>query len=313
MSYVAALHLHRIKLGSKLIWSLRPLWLGQGRSHYNGGYQKSPDFPCCKFCFVPRWSLWSGRDCGLGGGGVHPPPPPVVVSRSNTSLGMPQFWSQGPRPPMAMPPLVGKGRATCTNAARASDNSACNRQQPPPQPPWQPLLAVHQRPLPTQELQLSLGSPSNIILRFLYMTDFRPIVGWFASPKEGLYHPIKGGINRPGGGGVIGVGYQTGGGGWWGHIPILRVFYCVPALGGCLSAAGAYSSQPTSTFAGQLLTHCWPTPSPESPGAASKKAGTPSPPPLTPGGHPTDPLHKGPSGPQHSGGLAPDRGDRHRP
>ena len=37
MSYVAALHLYRIKLGTKLIRSLHPLWLGQGRSLYKGG------------------------------------------------------------------------------------------------------------------------------------------------------------------------------------------------------------------------------------------------------------------------------------
>ena len=37
MSYVAALHLYRIKLGTKLIWSLRLLQLGQGRSFYKGG------------------------------------------------------------------------------------------------------------------------------------------------------------------------------------------------------------------------------------------------------------------------------------
>ena len=35
MSYVAALHLYRIKLGTKIIRSLRPL--GQGRSFYHGG------------------------------------------------------------------------------------------------------------------------------------------------------------------------------------------------------------------------------------------------------------------------------------
>ena len=36
MSYVAALRLYRIKLGTKLIRSLRPLWLGQGGSFDNG-------------------------------------------------------------------------------------------------------------------------------------------------------------------------------------------------------------------------------------------------------------------------------------
>ena len=39
--YMAALHLYRIKLGTKLIRSLRPLWLGQGRSHYNGAASRS--------------------------------------------------------------------------------------------------------------------------------------------------------------------------------------------------------------------------------------------------------------------------------
>ena len=38
MSYVAALHLYRINSGPKLTRSLRPLWLGQGRSFY-GGYK----------------------------------------------------------------------------------------------------------------------------------------------------------------------------------------------------------------------------------------------------------------------------------
>ena len=28
---------YRIKLGTQLTWSLRPLWLGQGRSYYGGG------------------------------------------------------------------------------------------------------------------------------------------------------------------------------------------------------------------------------------------------------------------------------------
>ena len=37
MSYVAAQHVYRIKLGTKLIRSLRLLWLGQGRSYYKGG------------------------------------------------------------------------------------------------------------------------------------------------------------------------------------------------------------------------------------------------------------------------------------
>ena len=37
MSYVATLHLYSIKLGAKLIRSLHPLWLGQGRSLYKGG------------------------------------------------------------------------------------------------------------------------------------------------------------------------------------------------------------------------------------------------------------------------------------
>jgi hypothetical protein len=38
MSYVATLHLYRIKLGTKLVRSLRPLWLGQGRSLYKGAW-----------------------------------------------------------------------------------------------------------------------------------------------------------------------------------------------------------------------------------------------------------------------------------
>ena len=37
ISYVATLHLYRIKLGTKSIWSLRPLWLGQGCSYDKGG------------------------------------------------------------------------------------------------------------------------------------------------------------------------------------------------------------------------------------------------------------------------------------
>ena len=37
MSYVTALHLYRIKLGTKLLRSLRLLQLGQGRSLYGGG------------------------------------------------------------------------------------------------------------------------------------------------------------------------------------------------------------------------------------------------------------------------------------
>ena len=40
MSYVAALHLYRIKLGTKLI-SLRPLYLGQGCGYYKGGGRRA--------------------------------------------------------------------------------------------------------------------------------------------------------------------------------------------------------------------------------------------------------------------------------
>ena len=44
MSYVAAQHLYQIKLGTKSMRSLRPLWLGQGRGFHRvggGGYTAS--------------------------------------------------------------------------------------------------------------------------------------------------------------------------------------------------------------------------------------------------------------------------------
>ena len=69
MSFVAALHLYRIKLGTKLIRSLHPLWLGQGRSLYKGGGG-----------YNDLWAQSSkSSTCLLGGG--HPSQRLVCVCR----------------------------------------------------------------------------------------------------------------------------------------------------------------------------------------------------------------------------------------
>ena len=62
MSYVAALHLYQIKLGTNFIQSLRPLWLGQGRRYHQGG--KGGRAPPNRLQLAPAENLQEG---GTGG------------------------------------------------------------------------------------------------------------------------------------------------------------------------------------------------------------------------------------------------------
>ena len=80
MSYVAALHLYRIKLGTKLIRSLHLLWLGQGHSLYKGprvtGIWSLQQLSVHCFALLHRSTNQTSAACCLecptqGGGGVH--------------------------------------------------------------------------------------------------------------------------------------------------------------------------------------------------------------------------------------------------
>ena len=73
MSYVAALHLYRLKSGTKLIQSLRPLQVGQGRSFYKrGGGDIRAVSPSGALHQKPPQPNWGGG----GEGGVWTPTHP---------------------------------------------------------------------------------------------------------------------------------------------------------------------------------------------------------------------------------------------